>query len=103
MDSGERGEDGNPLEAPPLTPASVQWQALMLPIFCVLPDPTALPGRGRARGSHFKAPGSTSLHPTALGISARATRRRCVPEPVGLLVGGGWTTPHPRWACVLFR
>lgn len=75
----------------------------MLPIFCVLWDPRALPGQGRARGSHFKAPGSTSLHPTALGISVWATRRRCLPEPAGRLVGGGWTTPQHRWACVVFR
>lgn len=96
----ERG-NRDPPEAPPLTPATAQWQALILPIFCVLPDPRALPGRGRARESHFKASGSTSFHPTALGISMRTTRRRCVPEPGP--VGGGWTTPYPRWACVLFR
>lgn len=92
----------DPPEAPPLTQATAQWQALLLPIFCVLPDPRALPGRGRARGSHFKAPGSTSLHPTALGIPVRTTGRRCVPEP-GPVGGSGWTTSYPGWACVLFR
>lgn len=86
---------------PPLTPATAQWQALILPIFCVLPDPRALPGRGRARGSHFKAPSSTSLHPTALGISVRTTGRRCVPEP-GPVGGGGWTTRYPPPGLVFF-
>lgn len=95
--------DRDPPEAPPLTLATAQWQARMLPIFCVLPDPRALPGQGRARGSHFMAPGSTSFYPTALGISVWATGLRCLSEPAGPLVGGGWTTPQHRWVYVLFR
>lgn len=95
--------DRDPPEAPPLTPAMAQWQARMLPIFCVLPDPRDMPGQGRARGSHFKAPGPTSFYPTALGISVWATGRRCLSEPAGPLVGGGWTTPQHRWAYILFR
>lgn len=82
--------DRDPPETMPLIPVTAQWQDLMLPIFCVLPDPRALPGRGRSGGSHFKAPGSTSLHPTALGISLRATRRRSVRARTSGAVGGWW-------------
>ncbi|MEJ1278680.1 hypothetical protein NN561_009602 [Cricetulus griseus] len=101
MDSAERGQ--GPARGPAAHPGEGTVAGSDVAHLCVIPDPRALPGQGRARGSHFKATGSTSLHPTAPGISVWATRRRCLPEPPGPRVGGGWTTRQHRWACVLFR